>query len=139
MKARVHESREDYLEAVLVMTNEKGYCRSVDIATDLHITKPSVSVGVSKLVAEGLLTMDDEKFLHLTDEGRKIAEDIYERHCWFRKALLAVGVEPEEAETEACALEHDISRDTFEKIRNSHAKVIQKAGTAAGGPAEANA
>ncbi len=117
MKPHYHDSDEDYLEAVLIVSTKKGYCRSVDLAEQLAVTKPSVTVAVTKLEKAGLLHKDTERFLHLTDAGLQIAQNIYDRHCFFRDSLIKIGVEPETAEKEACMLEHDLSQDSFLKIK----------------------
>ena len=117
MKPHYHDSDEDYLEAVLIVSTRKGYCRSVDLAEQLSVTKPSVTVAVTKLEKAGLLLKDKERFLHLTDAGMEIAKDIYDRHCFFRDNLVRIGVEPDTAEKEACMLEHDLSQDSFLKIK----------------------
>ena len=118
MKPHYHDSDEDYLEAVLIVSTKKGYCRSVDLAGQLKVTKPSVTVAVTKLEKAGLLHKDEERFLHLTDAGMKVAQEVYERHCFFRDSLIRIGVEPETAEQEACMLEHDLSQDSFLKIKD---------------------
>lgn len=117
MKPHYHDSDEDYLEAVLIVLSKKGYCRSVDLAGQLSVTKPSVTVAVTKLEKAGLLHKDEERFLHLTDAGLEVAQNIYERHCFFRDSLIRIGVDPEIAEKEACMLEHDLSQDSFLKIK----------------------
>ena len=80
---KLHASGEDYLEAVLVLQKEKGMVRSVDVARHMGVSKPSVCVAVNTLKDGGFLTMDENHFLHLINEGREVAEEIYERHCFF--------------------------------------------------------
>ncbi len=111
-----HESRDDYLEAILRVTEEKGSCRSVDIARQLSVSKPSVSVALNKLEADGLAILDDEKMVRLTEAGLAIAAETLARHNWFKSFLMAAGVPDETAETEACAMEHMISAETFLKL-----------------------
>ena len=113
-----NESRDDYLEAVLLITRRKGYCRSTDIASELGISRPSVSVELGKLAEQGLICFDDEKLLHLTESGLNIAEMTNKKHVFFKQFLLTVGVDEETAEKEACAIEHTISDSSFEKITN---------------------
>ena len=113
----VHKAGEDYLETVLVIQKEKGMVRSVDIAQHLNISKPSVSNGVSVLSAAGYLIMDSDHFIHLTEEGRKIAERIYERHQFFSDFLVQIGVDRAIAEADACKMEHAISTESFRKVR----------------------
>ena len=102
-------SGEDYLEAVLVLQKEKGMVRSVDVARHMGVSKPSVCHAVVTLKKGGFLTMDEDLFLRLTDIGREVAEQTYEKHCFFTRRLIAAGVDPQTAEREACRMEHTIS------------------------------
>lgn len=86
----------------------------------MGVSKPSVCVAVNTLKDGGFLTMDEDYFLHLTDMGREVAEKIYERHQFFTMQLITAGVDPEIAEYEACLIEHAVSQDSFEKIRDAH-------------------
>ena len=115
----LHASGEDYLEAVLVLQKEKGMVRSVDVARHIGVSKPSVCVAVNTLKEGGFLTMDEDHFLHLTDIGREIAEQIYEKHCFFTRRLIAAGVDPQTAEREACRMEHTISQRSFELLKGA--------------------
>lgn len=112
-----NEARDDYLETILLIKRSKGYCRAINIANELNVTKPSVSVELGKLQEMGLITLDEEKMIHFTEEGQALAELTYAKHSYFRKLLLAVGVDEETAEREACAMEHAVSGDTFYRIR----------------------
>ena len=114
---KLHASGEDYLEAILVLQKEKGMVRSVDVARHMEVSKPSVCHAVATLRYWGFLTMDSDYFLHLTDVGREVAEQIYEKHCFFTERLIAVGVDPETAEREACRMEHVISDESFERLK----------------------
>ena len=114
---RIHKSAEDYLEMILRLTEEKGYARSVDIAMGLGVSKPSVSVELSKLLAEGYISLDEDKMISLTEAGQALAELTYSKHCYFRDLLLSAGIDAELAEKEACAMEHAVSSDSFQKIR----------------------
>ena len=111
-----NESQENYLEAILRITAEKGYCRSVDIADRLLVAKPSVSTAMRKLLEKGLIEMDSSKFIRLTEAGCKLAEEVFGRHSYFKECLIAAGVDEATAEKEACALEHGISEDSFRKL-----------------------
>ena len=113
----LHESGEDYLETILRLREEKGQVRSIDVAGALSVSKPSVSVAMKKLRDSGHIEMDDSGLLTLTAEGEAVAQRIYERHRVIAKMLMGLGVEPETAAREACKIEHDISDDTFEKIK----------------------
>ena len=118
----IHSSGEDYLEAVLVLEREKGMVRSVDVARHMEVTKPSVCHAVATLKEGGFLTMDEDHFLHLTDVGRKVAEKIYERHCFFTEQLIAAGVDPKTAEADACRIEHIISDESFVRLKEAAAQ-----------------
>ena len=114
---RLHRSGEDYLEAMLILDQKHGYVRSSDVAEQLSVTKPSVTNATRLLREGGFLTMDEDKLIHLTELGREVAESIYERHCILTEGLIYLGVDPEMAEQDACRIEHDISRETFEKLK----------------------
>ena len=116
-KMKLHASGEDYLESVLVLQKKLGMVRSVDVARHMGVSKPSVCVAVNTLKDGGFLTMDENHFLHLTDIGREVAEQIYEKHCFFTEQLIAAGVDPEIAEADACRMEHVISSESFEKMK----------------------
>ncbi len=113
---QIHESAEDYLENILILTEEKGTVRSIDIVNKMNFSKPSVSVAMKHLREEGKITMDESGFIMLTPLGKDIAERIYARHKLFTKLLIAAGVDPEVAVEEACHIEHDMGQDTFEKL-----------------------
>lgn len=113
----LHESGEDYLETILRLREEKGQVRSIDVAGALSVSKPSVSVAMKKLRDSGHIEMDETGLLTLTAEGEAVAQRIYERHRVIAKMLMGLGVEPETAAREACKIEHDISDDTFEKMK----------------------
>ena len=114
---KLHASGEDYLEAILILHNQKGAVRSVDVARHMDVSKPSVSHAVTTLRDGGFLTMDEDYFLHLTDLGREVAEKIYERHCFFTEKLIAAGVDEQIAERDACRIEHVISEESFRKLK----------------------
>lgn len=114
---KLYESGEDYLEAVLMLQKKNGMVRSVDLARHMEVSKPSVCHAVSTLQDGGFLRMDEEHFLHLTDIGREVAENIYEKHCFFTERLIAAGVDPKTAEADACRIEHVISAESFERLK----------------------
>ena len=116
---KLYSSGEDYLEAVLVLKKKMGLVRSIDVARYLEVSKPSVSNAVSLLQEGGFLRVDKEHYLHLTKAGKQVAEKIYERHCFFTKRLIHVGVSPDVAEKDACKIEHVISEETFEKLKEN--------------------
>ena len=110
-------SGEDYLEAVLVLQKEKGMVRSVGVARYMEVSKPSVCHAVATLKDGGFLTMDEDFSLRLTDIGREVAEQTYEKHCFFTRLLMEAGVAPKTAERDACRMEHVISSESFEAIK----------------------
>ena len=116
---KLHASGEDYLEAVLVLQKQKGMVRSVDIARHMDVSKPSVCHAVATLKDGGFLTMDDGFFLHLTNIGREVAEQIYEKHRFFTERLIAAGVDPETAEADTCRIEHVISDESFQCLKSA--------------------
>ena len=99
-----------------MLQKEKGMVRSVDVARHLDVSKPSVCHAVSTLKAGGFLTMDENSFLFLTDVGREVAEQTYEKHCFFTRLLMGAGVDPKTAERDACRMEHVISPASFQKL-----------------------
>ena len=110
-------SREDYLKAIYVLQRRNLEVHSVDVARYLGFSKPSVSNAVSRLTNEGFLYMDSDNALKLTDKGREVAEKTYERHCFFSKYLIRLGVDPATAMEDACRMEHAISDEAFEKLK----------------------
>lgn len=114
---KIHESAENYLEAILMIQLEKGSARSIDVAHKLEFSKPSVSRAVSLLRENGYITMGKDGLLELTDSGRTIAETIYERHVLLTRWLVALGVPEDVAAEDACRMEHDVSPVTFEKLK----------------------
>ena len=100
-----NEARDDYLEAILMITQERGHCRSINIAETL-----------GKLIEAGLITMDSDKMIHFTEEGRALAELTLEKHNYLKQLLMDAGIDDETAEREACAMEHGISEDSFRKL-----------------------
>lgn len=113
----IHESAEDYLEAILMLKNEKGYARSVDIAAKLNVTKPSVSFAMKRLRENDYLLMDAENLITLTPKGLAIAERILDRHTTLSRFLMQLGVGEKQAYEDACKIEHDISEETFAAIK----------------------
>lgn len=113
----IKESAENYLEAILVIKKKKGYVRSIDIANELKITKPSVSVAMKHFREEEYIKIESDGSISLTEKGEKIAESVYERHQVIASALIALGVDEKTAYEDSCKIEHDISEITFEKIK----------------------
>ena len=114
---KLHASGEDYLEAILVLQKKLGMVRSVDVARHMGVSKASVTRATTILRKDGFLKMDREHYIYLTSAGRVTAEKIYERHQFFTNRLIAVGVEPKQAEQDACRMEHAISDESFAKLK----------------------
>ena len=115
---RVYESAEDYLEAILVIGRRRGTVRSIDIANELHFSKPSVSRAMSLLREGGFVVMDAGGFLTLTEQGLEIARRIYERHLLLTRWLIHLGVSEAVAAQDACRIEHDLSVESFDALRS---------------------
>ena len=113
----IHESAEDYLEAILRLRETKGYVRSVDISLLLGVTKPSVSFAMKKLRENEYIVMDAENLIPLTEKGEEIAMRVYDRHKTISSFLMRIGVEEAVAREDACRIEHDISDETFNALR----------------------
>ncbi len=117
----IHESAEDYLETILMLKEQRGQVRSIDIVNEMGYTKPSISVAVKHLRENGYITMDVDGYITLTEPGMDIAQRIYTRHKLLTKFLVSLGVTETTAAADACKIEHDISDETFEKLKE-HAK-----------------
>ena len=113
----LHESGEDYLEAILVLEQKNGTVRAIDVARHLSYSKPSVSRAVGLLRTNGFLTVDDAGLLQLTETGRSVAESVYERHRLLVDWLVRLGVSETTAAEDACKLEHAISDESFDAIK----------------------
>ncbi|MDY2959511.1 MAG: metal-dependent transcriptional regulator [Hornefia sp.] len=111
---QINKSAEDYLEAMLMMREERGYIRSIDIAAKLGVTKPSVSYATKHLRESGHITMDPDGLITLTESGMAVAKKIYERHNILTEFFTKIGVDPEIARADACKIEHDLSTETFD-------------------------
>ena len=120
---QIYESGEMYLETILLLSRKMQYVRSLDIATHLGFSKPSVSRAVGLLKKAGLITVDSKEYITLTDEGKKIAERMYERHTVLTGFLEKLGVSSETASHDACKIEHHISEESFEAIKKYCEKI----------------
>ena len=112
----IYESAENYLEAILSLHERHGLVRSIDIANELHFSKPSVSVAMKKLRESGYIEMDKDGFISLLPSGEEIARRIYERHKLLTQFFIRLGVGPEVAAADACKVEHDLSEETYSKM-----------------------
>ena len=114
---KTHDSAENYLETILILSQRQAAVRSIDIVNELGFSKPSVSVAMKNLRNNGFITMDSSGFITLTEEGRKIADMIYERHRLLSRWLIHLGVEETIAVEDACRIEHVISPESFQAIK----------------------
>ncbi len=115
--AKLRQSGEDYLETILILS-KKGGVRSIDIANEMSVSKPSVSRAVGILKNGGFINVDEDGYITFTDEGKKTAESVYERHTVLTDWLVGIGVDEKTAAEDACRLEHNFSADSFEKLKN---------------------
>ena len=123
----IHESAENYLETILILKNRIGQVRSIDIANELSVSKPSVSVAMKNLRTNGYIEVDKDGYISLLESGSAIAEKIYERHTLLTEWLTALGVSPSTAAEDACRIEHVISSETFDALKK-HSKSGKSAG-----------
>ena len=112
----LHESAEDYLESILILQEQCGSVRSIDIVNKLGYSKPSVSIAMKKLRESGYISMAADGTITLNDSGMEIASRIYGRHKTLTRLFQHLGVSPEQAAIDACKVEHDLSQETFERI-----------------------
>ena len=114
---KMQESGENYLESILMLSEQKGMVRSIDIVNALNYSKPSISNAMRRLRENGYINMDRSGWINLTEKGREIAENMYERHRLLTDYLLALGVNEKIASEDACRIEHVLSQESFECIR----------------------
>ena len=119
---KIHESAENYLETILILKKRLGQVRSIDIASELSFSKPTVSVAMKNLRLNGYIDVSKDGYITLLEKGQEIAERIYERHTLFSDWLITLGVSPEVAAEDACRIEHVISDETFEAFKAHTAK-----------------
>lgn len=114
--SKLRQSGEDYLETILILS-KRGEVRSVDIANEMNLSKPSVSRAVGILKNDGFIKVDKDGYISFTDEGRKTAESVFERHTVLTDWLVGIGVSEKTAAEDACRLEHSFSAESFEKLK----------------------
>ena len=117
IRHKAEESLEDYLETILILSRRLPTVRSIDVASELNFSKPSVSVAVKNLKNRGYILVSEDGYLHLTDKGQKIAENVYERHTLLADWLIYLGVDPQIAANDACKMEHDITPESYEAMK----------------------
>ena len=123
---KIQESAEDYLEAILFLGKSHEHVRSIDVVHHLGLSKPSVSVYLKNLRVNGYINVDDKGYLSLTEEGMKIASKIYERHETLAHLFMSLGVN-ETAYEDACRIEHDLSDETFQALKNHYINHMSQA------------
>ena len=114
----IHESAEDYLESILIIQEQSGQVRSIDVVNKLGYSKPSVSIAMKKLRENGYISMAADGLITLNESGLEIASRIYHRHRTLTELFLQLGVSPENAAADACKVEHDLSEETFARIHD---------------------
>jgi Mn-dependent DtxR family transcriptional regulator len=115
---------EDYLETILILSEKLPVVRSVDIANELDFKKSSVSIAMKNLREKGYLTVTDAGFLYLTEEGKRIAEEVYDRHKTITEFFTSIGVDPEKAEEDACRIEHVLSQESYDALKKHYMETI---------------
>ena len=113
---KIQKASEDYLESMLMMKEQHGYIRSVDVADHLGVTKPSVTYATKQLKQNGFITMDRDGLITLTESGMEIADRIYTRHKTLTEFFIRIGVDEKTAREDACKVEHDLSEETYSKM-----------------------
>ena len=121
-----HESIEDYLETILELSKVKPVVRSIDIAQAMNYSKPSISIAMKKLKEKQFINIDDNGYITLTELGLKVAESVLERHEIISSVLIQLGVNDQTAYEDACRIEHDLSDETFQKIKEFYLNTIKK-------------
>jgi len=129
----IHASAEDYLESILILQERHGQVRSIDIVNLLGYSKPSVSVAIKKLRESGYISMAPDGLITLNESGLEIAKKVYGRHKAITQMFILLGVDPEQAAEDACKVEHDLSNETYDRIREF---VLKNAGAAESTSAE---
>lgn len=120
---KVQESAENYLETILVLSKRNGNVRSIDIATELGFSKPSISNAMKLFREQGYISVDSNGLITLTKSGLDIANRVYERHLLLTRYLIALGVNEATAKEDACRIEHVISQETFMKIKEHYKNI----------------
>lgn len=126
IKHKSEESVEDYLEAIYVLDSRQPNIRSIDVANYLNYSKPSVSVAMKNLRSRNYITVNEDGFIHFTEEGRALAAEVYERHTILMNWLISLGVSAETAAADACKVEHDLSAESFQALKTFILKEFKK-------------
>lgn len=127
IRHKSEESIEDYLETILILSSRLPAVRSIDVANELNFSKPSISVAMKNLKTRRYITMSEEGYILLTNEGRKLAENIYERHTLLTDWLVHLGIDPDVAARDACRMEHDITSESYEAMKKCILSILGRA------------
>lgn len=119
---QIKESAENYLETIFVLSHKRGSVRSIDVANEMGFTKASISVAMKRLREDKYIIVEHDGTIHLTDKGKDIATRVYERHQLIAKILITLGVSEKTAYEDSCKIEHDLSKESFEKIKEYYEK-----------------
>ena len=120
---QIKESAENYLETILILSKKNGTVRSIDVANEMNFTKASISVAMKRLREDEYIVVEKDGAIHLTDSGKEIATKVYERHQLIAKILIDLGVNEETAFEDSCKIEHHLSQESFEKIKEYYEKI----------------
>lgn len=120
---QIKESAENYLETIFVLSQKNGTVRSIDVANEMGFTKASISIAMKRLREDEYIIVENDGAIYLTDTGKDIAARVYERHQLIAKILIALGVSEKTAFEDSCKIEHDLSKESFEKIKEYYEKV----------------
>ena len=126
IRHKSEESIEDYLETILILSRRLPAVRSIDVANEMNFSKPSVSVAVKNMKNRGYITVSEDGYLQLTDEGKKMAERVYERHTLLTDWLIHLGVDPKIAASDACKMEHDITPESYEAMKKCILSILER-------------
>lgn len=123
---KIKESAENYLETILILSKRNNLVRSIDVANEMNFTKPSISIAMKRLRENGYINIDTNGNITLTSNGKEIADMVYERHQIIAQILITLGVNEETAYQDSCKIEHDLSQESFEKIKEYYKNHIHK-------------
>lgn len=122
----VTEAVENYLEAILVLSRKQPDVHAIDVCNYLGYSRPTISVAIRQMKESGLITVSGENHISLTEQGLKVAESIYERHRVISALLIEIGVSNKTAFEDACKIEHDLSEESFIKIKECYNKIVSR-------------
>lgn len=121
-----NESKQDYLERILMLESYSDKIKAIDLAKSFNFSRASISIALKKLVKENLVVVDEKQNISLTQEGRKIASGVYERHKLLTEVIVSLGIDRKTASADACKIEHDLSENTYNAIKNYYLNNIEK-------------